>query len=526
MLPMKHILSILCIISFSIWMNETAYAQITSRQDKQLLLKADKAYDFGDYLGALKMYETLYAIDSTDNETNFKLGVCNYEIKKLRKNAKKYFDKVPSTDFPEVNYYLAMLNHLARDYEKAIFYFNQYKYFGEDNQFSKKEVDDLIEKCNTAMLFESKQDKAIVIQNMGNTINSEYAEYAPLIPADEKFMLFTSRRKNPIWTNVDPLGDYFEDIYISRKDSIGNWGAPTMLDTVVNTATHDAGTGLSSDGEKLLLYRTSKDLNSGDIYESFYSNNAWSKPETVGSIVNSPEYLETSACISPNGDIIFFSSNRAGGYGGKDLYLVRKLENGKWGKPFNLGPNINTEYDEDAPFVHPLGNTLFFSSEGHKNMGGYDIFKVNFDETGKFEVAQNMGSPINTADDDIFFVMNTDATKAYLSSERDGGFGLQDIYSVTFPSQASIPLNVYNLHVVDESNSVIKEVEIKVIELEKESVYGTYKANDKTGKILIISQPNKEYRVIIDAPGYERLVTLTTLNTNSNILYKLNKKTK
>ncbi|MGB3949237.1 MAG: hypothetical protein WBM13_14715, partial [Bacteroidia bacterium] len=120
-------------------------------------------------------------------------------------------------------------------------------------------------------------------------------------------------------------------------------------------------------------------------------------------------------------------------------------------------------------------------------------------------------------------VMNTDATGGYLSSEREGGTGLQDIYSVSFTNVTSKPLNVYNIHVVDEANSVITDVEIKAVELEKESVYGVFKANDKTGKIIIISNANKEYRMIIDAPGYERLVVVSNLNTNFNLLYKLTK---
>jgi hypothetical protein len=518
---MKNIIIIFFI--FLISLGNHLFSQITSRQDKQLLLKADKAYDFGDYLNALKMYESLYALDSNDNETNFKLGVCNFEIKKLRKNSKKYFSKVSPIDFPEVNYYLGMLSHLSRDYERAIFYFNQYKYFGEDNLYTKKEIDDLIAKSNTAMLLESTEDKNVSIKNLGNTVNTEYAEYAPLIPADENFMIFTSRRKNPVWQETDPLGDYFEDVYISKKNESGSWEPPTMLDAEINTPTHDAGTGLSADGEKLLIYRTSKDQKSGDIYESFYSNNKWSAPENLGPIVNSSEYLETSACFSANGDIIFFSSTRPEGHGGKDLYLVKKLQNGKWGKPFNLGPTINTEYDEDAPFLHPLGNTLYFSSEGHKNMGGFDIFKSTFDETGKFEEPKNLGSPINTSDDDIFFVMNTDATRGYFSSEREGGFGLQDIYSVSFQNVTTTPLNVYNIHITDESSTIIRDVEIKAIDTEKESIYGTYKANDKTGKIIIISPANKEYRFIVDAPGYDRLVVTTVLNTNMNLLYKLAK---
>ncbi len=500
------------------------YAQIISREDRQLLVKADKLFDLGDYLGALKMYETLFILDSTDNETNFKIGLCNFEIKKFRPNSKKYFEKVTSADFPEVNYYLGKLNHSHKLYDRAIYYYNQYKYFGGESQFTRKEIDDLIEKCHTALLFETTANKSISIVNAGSLLNSEYSEYAPLIPADENFIIFTSRRKNLKWDKKDPLGDYFEDIYISLKDSsnssASSWTEPLMLDSTINTILHDACTGLSADGEKLLIYRTSKDLISGDIYESSFINNKWSKPEILSSIVNSTNYLETSACFSSNGNIIFFSSNRPGGYGGKDLYLVRKLQNGKWGKPFNLGEKINTEYDEDAPFVHSLGNTLYFSSEGHKNMGGYDIFKSTFDEAGKFDIPENLGSPINTVEDDIFFVLNPDGSKGYLSSERQGGFGLQDIYFITFPISTP-PLSVFNIHVVDELSSVIKDVEIKIINIENETTYGVYKSNDRTGKLLLISPPNKEYRIIIDSPGYERLITNVVLDKNINILYKL-----
>ena len=500
-------------------------AQIKKRQDKQLILKADKAFDFGDYFGALKMYESLYLLDSTDTETNFKLGVCSFEIKKSRANAKKYLNKVPLAEFPEVAYYLGRLNHLSKDFDKATYYYNQYKYFGAENEHSGKEVDDLIEKCNTAKSFEANSDKSIVIKNIGNTINSEHAEYVPLIPADESFMVFTSRRNNPIWKKMDPLGDFYEDIYVSKKDNSGNWSAPVILDTTINTAVHDACTGLSADGEKLLLYRTSKDMKSGDIYESFYKDQKWSKPEILSDVVNSPEYLETSACYSPNGDIIFFSSNRPGGFGGKDLYLSRKLQNGKWGKPFNLGPTINTEYDEDAPFVHPLGNILYFSSEGHTNMGGYDIFKSTFDEAGKFSEAKNLGSPINTVDDDIFFVMNTDASKGYLSSDREGGFGLQDIYSVTFPAN-NLPLNVYNIHVVDAAENIVNDVELRVTDVQKKLLIGVYKSNNKTGKVLVIAVPKKEYEISITADGYEPFETKVELDKIVDLSFKIGNKTK
>lgn len=488
----------------------------------KLWSKANKAFEYGDYLSALQIYEKLYDTDSSNSELNFKMGICNYEIKKYRPLSKKYFSNVSAADFPEANYYLGRLNHLDKEYDKAIYHYNQYKHFGIDNEYSNKMIEDLIEKCHTAIYFESNIDKSIKVRNLGNTVNTEYPEYAPLIPAEGNFIVFTSRRKNDIWKNTDPLGNYFEDIYISQNKG-SNWQTAVMLDTIINTSVHDACTGLSADGEKLLIYRTSKDLRSGDIYESFYSNKKWSTPTLLGSNVNSPDFLETSACYSSDGEMVFFSSNRPGGFGGKDLYLAKKVPNGKWGEPFNLGPLVNTEYDEDAPFVHPASDILFFSSEGHKNMGGYDIFKSSFNEVSRFSIPENLGCPVNTVDDDIFFVLNTDASLGYLSSQREDGFGSHDIYSVFFPVN-NIPLYAYNVHVQDESNNIIKKVEITLKEVDNQNIFGIYKSNEQTGKLLIISKPKKEYQITIRSEGYKVFETKLVLNAENDISLKLTEK--
>ncbi|HLC83706.1 MAG TPA: hypothetical protein VJI69_07740 [Bacteroidia bacterium] len=500
---------------------KTSAGQLTVRETQKLFLKADNVFEYGDYLGALQIYKTIYPYDSTNSELNFKIGVCLYEIKKFRKSAVPYFEKTSKVDFPETYYYLGRLYHSQKKYEKALACFSQFKNTKYDEGHSRKEIDDLIAKCNVAKFMESKEDRTLQIKNLGDTINTEYPEYAPLIPAQENFMLFTSRRKNDSFTQTDPWGDYFEDIYISERKN-KNWMNPKMLDTTINTSVHDAGTGLSADGEKLLVYRTSKDLKSGDIYECDFINQKWTLPAMLGKIVNEPEYLETSACYSPDGNTIFFSSNRPGGFGGKDLYLVKKLPNGNWGTPFNLGRSINTEYNEDAPFVHPAGDVLFFSSEGHENMGGYDIFKSTFDEAGKFKTPQNMGCPVNTVDDDIFFVLNTDASLGYLSSERDGGYGSQDIYSVYFPIN-NIPLNAYNIHVFDESGNVLTNVDILLTDMAKKTIYGMYKSNHNTGKILVLSAPDISYRIAIQATGYEPYISNTTFGINNELIFKLKK---
>jgi hypothetical protein len=497
------------------------FGQVTTHQDKKLLFKADNAYDFGDYLTALKIYETLYPLDSTSNEMNFKLGVCYFEVKKYRENSKKYFDKVSVKSFPETNYYLGVLNHLSNNFDQAIFHYHEYLSSKDDNkEHTAKEIEDLIEKSHFATYQQSNPDKLVKITNLGSVINTEYAEYGPLIPAEENFVIFTSRRKNPVYQNTDPLGDYFEDIYVSqKKDSV--WQQPVMLDTNINKPYHDAATGLSADGEKLLSYHTSPDHVHGHIYESTLKNNKWSSPVLLHANVNSVEYIETSACYSPDGEMIFFSSNRPGGYGGKDLYSVKKAPNGKWAKPFNLGPTINTEYNEDAPFVHPSDNILFFSSEGHKNMGGYDVFKSKFDEAEKFTEPENLKYPINTVDDDIFFVLNTDASMGYFSSKRAGGFGSHDIYSAYF-SENNIPLMVYNVHVTDESNNIIKKTDLIITDMERKEVFGEYKSNELSGKILIIAKPNKIFRFAIQAHGYEPLILNSVMLTNeTNLKFKL-----
>lgn len=479
-------------------------AQFSFSKNENLLFKADKAFDFADYYTALNIYQQLYPLDSNDSELNYKMGICSFELKKYRNGSKKYFEKLSYKKYPEVDYYLGILNHLNRQYETAIFHFNRYKKKRQKDH-STKEVDDLIGKCNTAVLYESVADNRIQISNMGSIINTEYDEYAPLIPAEENFMIFTSRRKNPVWQNKDVFDEYFEDIYISRKDSNG-WHPPEMFDTIFNTPVHDAGTGLSADGEKLLIYRTSENFKSGDIYESFLIDNKWTKPEKLGQNVNSPDNIESSACYSTQGDILFFSSDRPGGYGGKDLYMAKKLPNGGWGLPKNLGPDINTEYNEDAPFAHSVGNVLYFSSQGHSNMGGYDIFKTEYDEKENFSSPKNLGYPMNTVDDDIFFVLTPDGSVGYFSSGREGGIGGQDIYCVSL-SGSTTPLDVYSIYVLDElSNNIVKEVEMDIVDLATKKITGLYKSNERTGKLLFISESKKEYQVIIRANGFKTFV--------------------
>jgi len=482
--------------------------QITSHHAKRILFKANQKFDYGDYPHALTMYLDLLLVDSMDAELNYKIGVCMFEDKKIREQSKKHFEKTSITKYPETNYYLGRLYHSERNFDKAIDAFHSYMNYKKEKEHSVKEVEDLIEKCYYAKLqIQHATDNEIIVANMGDNINSEYSEYAPLIPAAEDALYFTSRRKNNTWNTVDALENYYEDIYVSYKNEDGTWKTPTMLDTVINSAYHDAATGLSADGEKILIYHTSEDHLHGHIYISELINGKWTKPHRLDANINSLRYNETSACFSPDGEMIFFSSDREGGYGGKDLYSIKKAPNGRWAKPMNLGPTINTEYNEDAPFIHPRDSALYFSSEGHQNMGGYDVFKSYFDEAEHFGTPQNIGFPVNTVEDDIFFVLNVSGSTGYISSSRKkGSYGAYDIYRVNFAIN-NAPMSVYTIHCVDAvSNSVIKKIEIVATDIEKKTLYGIFNSNQLSGKIILITKPNKEYTIAIQAPGYESLV--------------------
>ena len=173
------------------------------------------------------------------------------------------------------------------------------------------------------------------------------------------------------------------------------------------------------------------DENGGDLYECRLKGDIWDKPRPLKEINTSAG--EKSAAVSADGQILFFTSNRDGGQGGVDIYWSHLSPNGKWGKPENLGMVVNTEYDEDGVFFHPDGKTLYFSSKGHDNMGGYDIFKTVLQPDNSWSKPENLGYPINTTSDDIYFVLSANGLTGYYSSLRDDGVGEKDIFKISMP---------------------------------------------------------------------------------------------
>ncbi len=495
-------------MAFLVFAN-SAYTQEQSKDFKKSFNSANKKYEIGDYYGALKIYKEIYTQNSEDKELNFNMGVCNYNVRNY-KAAESNFLKSSSAVSLELFRYKALIAHISMKFKKAVNYYNAYKLISGNKEVTNEEINRLIEKTKYAeKAVLDKRD--VLIQNLGPTINTNHQEYVPLISADERMMLFTSRRPGSTGGKLDPNGVPFEDIYITNKVN-NTWEAPKLLGGGINTETNDACVGLSADGQILFLFRPSEDLRTGNLYESRMGLDDWEAPVKMVSNINS-EYTETSASITLDDKIIYFSSDRPGGFGGKDIYKVLRLPNGKWSKAINLGPVVNTPFDEDAPFIHTDKKTLYYSSKGHENMGGYDVFKTVY-EKRKWSTPENLKYPINTVGDDIFFVLSASGKVGYYSSSREEGFGGQDIYKIVLKDE-NVKQYVLKAMINSKKSKEALSAKITLIENESKKVSGIYKSNDNTGKFIMLVDPEKSYNIIIESASHHSYTSELEFDINS-----------
>ncbi|MFN4235462.1 MAG: OmpA family protein [Bacteroidia bacterium] len=488
-------------------------AQSIERQD------AAKAFNKGNnlmlnqnYQQAIKYFLLADSLDPNNSNINFKLGYCYLNSLNGKKRAEEYLIKAVkniSAKYKDNNYkergapsiawfYLGQAYHLNNKFDQAIEAFNKFREFVNPNDLNiASEINRQIEYCiNGKML--SEAPVAIEVKNLGKTINSPYPEYAPVISADESVLIFTSRRNNSTGGKIAEDGSYYEDIYISYNKN-GEWTEPQSIGSTINTEGHEATIGLSVDGQQLFIYKD--DNGDGNIYYSKLEGDTWQTPIKLSDNINSKSW-ESHATISSDGNTLYFTSDRKGGFGGRDIYFSRKLPNGEWGLPINMGPKINTPYDEDGPFIHPDNRTLFFSSKGHNSMGGFDVFISMKDENGNWSQAMNMGYPLNSSDDDVFYVLSADGKRAYYSSFKEDGYGEKDLYMANFIEFKEKPLALIKGTVKDAYGNVPKDVVIIVSDNETGEVVGTYIPNSRTGNYLFILPPGANYNISYEAEGY------------------------
>ena len=294
-------------------------------------------------------------------------------------------------------------------------------------------------------------------------------------------------------------GYYSSDVFYSEVEN-GEFVKAKGVGMMVNSAYDEQVVGLSYNADLLFVYLDHiKDY--GDIYTSKIVKGRPRKIEIMGENVNSKEF-ESAATISADGNTLFFASKRDGGLGGKDIWMTRKSPTGEWAEPQNLGSNINTPYDEDFPNLFYDGSTLYFSSKGHNSMGGFDYFKSTWNpETNEWSLAENIGFPLNTPEDNVCISFTEDKRHAYISAWRKDSYGDLDIYKVKFNEYDDRQTIIKSKIVKEGTEEVITDAFIIVTDNRTQEEIGNYTPNAKNGSFIITLIPGS-YNVMIDAPGF------------------------
>lgn len=532
------------ILSFSVFSQNVEFDKSNFKEDKDGFKIAKDNLKIGDdfynqgpgfYKSAIGPFEIAQKFNPNNAELNFKLGEC-YLSSTTKKKAKDVLERALRLDpliDSRVHYFLGQAYHLEMIWDKAIAEFSifQKSAMSNNDPYLIQDVRMRIDQCYHGRDLVKKPIR-VFIDNLGGTVNTEFNEYGAVISADESVMIFTARRPNSTGGKIDPdLNENFEDLYISEKLADGTWSKSVNMGEPVNTNNHDSNSGLSADGQKLLVYIGKSGF--GDIFESQLEGDIWGKPESLGKNINTKDYHESSACYSPDGNTLYFVSNKPDGLGDHDIYMSSKDEKGKWGEAKNLGAVINTMYSEEGVYMHPDGKTLYFSSQGHESMGGFDIFKSIYNESnGTWSKPVNIGYPVNTTDDDVFFVISANGRHGYYTT-IDDGFGLRDLQMVTFLGAekpmvlnnednllASVAAPVKEIVVTplievkeaqltilkgvitDALTQKVLEADIEIVDNSKDKVIATFKSNSSSGKYLVSLPAGKNYGIAVKKEGY------------------------
>jgi hypothetical protein len=398
-----------------------------SRSDlRSMFVSAEGDILFEDYAEALPKYLSLLQMFPDNFNLYYRVGQCYLNTPGEKEKSIEWLETAVKNIDPDYRigrlsekgaprdalYHLANAYRIANNFDMAL---QTYELFLKDVDTEKYDttlVKFQMQSCHNArkmMLEPADVDE----KNLGAPVNDRFSEFNPVVSADENTLLFT--RELP----------FYDAIFWSRKVD-GNWTEPVNMTPQLGVDQDYYTSSLSADGRTLLMYRI--DTYDGNIYMSRLVNDTWSQVEKLNGNINT-KFWESHATLSSDGKKIFFTSNRRESLGGLDIFVSARDSSGNWGPAVNLGPEINTVYNEETPFLANNDRTLFFSSRGHYNIGGYDIFRSDLDEDGRWSTPVNVGYPLNTSDDDLFFSPLGKGERGYLGKFAGDGQGKMDIFS-------------------------------------------------------------------------------------------------
>lgn len=503
-----------------------------TQNDRIFVEEGDKIYNFGDYEDAILFYQLAIEENPKNVRAHYMAGSCFLITTSEKKEAVHYLLTAYELDQEINNSVLFKIGDGYRyryEFDSAIEYFNKYideinnnpRFFeGLDTESLIKRAERRIHECENAKKYVANPVgfKAV---NAGGVINSSAEDYAPTLNNDETVMYFTSRREGSTGGFKDTDNKYFEDIWVVEKVD-GEWGTPVNMGGNINTKEHESNIGLSPDENILYIYHTE---NNGDIYYSERKDGEWQEIKSMGKTINT-DYQETSIYHASNDSYMFFTSSRPGGEGELDIYVMRRTKKGKWSDPENLGNTVNTEYSEEGPYFDVETSTLYFSSKGHEGMGGYDLYKSVWDTVADtWSDPQNLGFPINSADDELFYTIRESSGHAYYASFKDDSYGYSDIYLIV-PKEEEEPIvedsvaeeeplapieiaeveyktiNVKVLVKDSETSELVDGFSVKVYRVEDKDIPVVSGDGQETFTFALKDTSNQDYIVMVEANDY------------------------
>lgn len=497
---MNRFLSIIFLVIFS-FANVLLLAQEnTSKKDPTGWKKADKLYQQKGYMSSAAKYQMKHNEDKMTPEVMARIAN-SYRLNGEPELAEYWYSKCINNNknAEDILHYAEVLQSTGKC-EDAVRWYNVY-------QKQAKTDRDFISDCSELSAFVEHEN--MEVENV-EALNTKFLDYSAVM-YDEGVMFTSTRKVNKMrkvtdtWTKSN-----FSDIFFAKKDKEGNFEMPNAVPGSINKKYHDGVTTISKSGTVMYFSRNNskgkskKNVIDLKVYSAIFVNGEWK--DVVELPFNSNDFASCHPSLSVDGKWLYFASDRPGGFGGMDIYVSENID-GNWKKPINLGPTVNSTGNELFPFINEEG-ALYFASNGHKGLGGLDIFyaekAATFDETS-WNVRKNLGQPFNTKKDDFGFYANANMTKGFLTSNRFGGKGSDDIYSWKSTDNSPLKMDesmIASLQVVDAvSKSPIRNAIVSIEGVSKDGISFEGTTNAK-GNLETALEEGKTYKVTVEKDGY------------------------
>lgn len=479
----------------------------------------DKMLEIKNYQEGVRQFTALLAKEPENVEYKFKLA---------RSYNNSNIDKRKGLELLKE---LETLNEKPEGYkeELAIAYFKNYEFDLAKNlfmQLASSSVDEVQKKVYTNWVKQAERSKKmlenpvwIAYENLGKNVNSKAPDYLPVVAPDESALIYSTKRNGVVGNLYDFKGYKPSDINsvrhkrnkYSKSRSVGS----------PNTYGNEHTAGRSENGQ-YIIYNVNSDEHYNDLYVSEMGRRSYMPPKIFDSEEVNQKSNELGGTLSNDGQVFYFCSDREGGLGGYDIYMVKRLPNMKWSFPKNVGAPINTPGDENYPCLMDEGKTLYYSSNGHPGMGGRDLFRSRINDSGKWGSPENLGYPINTTDDDLNISYAKNQRYAYIAAKRDDSFGDLDIYRISFLEKKDNFTLLSGRVMNADSTHLTVDVLVEIFNKEDEEIVGSYKMNKKTGKYSAILPAGKYRLEVSSITGYKDFSKeLTILGKND---FKPNRK--